>query len=26
LPTGFQIEAAVATDNLHFFDELDERR
>ncbi len=26
LPTGFQIEAAVATDNLHFFDELEERR
>src|SRR5256886_969027 len=26
LPTGFQIEAAVATDNLHFFDKLEERR
>jgi ABC-type sugar transport system ATPase subunit len=24
LPTGSQIEAAVATDNLHFFDELGE--
>ncbi len=24
LPTGSQIEAAIATDHLHFFDELEQ--